>query len=641
MKIRNSTASIWVGIVTPHAQAGSDRPRSTARRLLRRHRPPPQEAIIAGLGIILLIGIAPEPVQAVDQPGGKSATAGAAPLVDMTRRALYQFSGSGGGNRSCTSLQAIGGVHGISARPVYALLDDAVSAFAGRPFLDFFGRRWTYAEAARLVAQAALGLQRLGVHRGTKVGLFLPNSPYSVICYFAILKAGGTVVNFNPLSAERELLAQIEDSETDIMVTLDVAALYDKVATVLAKTRLRRIVVCRMTWALPLVEGGIFRIAHWRELAKPSHGGDHIRFEDIIDNDGAYEPVAVAPLSDLAVLQYTGGTTGEPKGVMLSHQNVHANTQQIRSWFTRAEPGRERLLAIIPFSHSFGMTAVMNFAVSLGGELVILPRFDLKRLLRAIEHERVTILVGVPALFRAIVEGLQVRRYDLSSLKICISGGDSLPRSIQKKFFELVGCPLAEGYGLTECGPVVSCSNPPEGIERPGSCGLPLPRTTVEIVSLQSPRMALPAGEPGEICVSGPQVMLGYWRQPEATRVSLVEGRLHTGDIGSMDADGFLYFIDRLKEVIAVRGYKVYPRHVEDAIRLHPDVTDVAVVGIPDPVRGQVPKAYIVARNGGMTEASLRVFLADKLSPVEIPRSIEFRPALPKSAAGKILKRAI
>jgi long-chain acyl-CoA synthetase len=425
------------------------------------------------------------------------------------------------------------------------------------------------------------------------------------------------------------------------MVTLDLTALYGKVAAALAKTSLRYIVICEMAQALPFFRGLMFRVARWREITKPSRGNGHVFFDELTDNDGAYQAVEIAPLSDVAIIQYTGGTTGEPKGVMLSHQNIYANTCQNRAWFTRAEPGRERLLAIIPFSHSFGMTAVMNFAISLGGELVIFPRFDLRRMLRAIARKRVTILIGVPTLFNAINQCPEIKRYDLSSLKICISGGDSLPRAVQRKFVELTGCPLAEGYGLTECAPVVTCSNPLEGIDRPGSCGLPLPRTTVEIVSLQS-RTVLPAGERGEICVSGPQVMLGYWRQAEATRNCLIGGRLHTGDLGWMDADGFLYFVDRLKEVISVHGYKVYPRNVEDSIRLHPAVIDVAVIGVPDPIRGQAPKAYVVLAKGTqLSEDGLQAFLADKLSPLEIPRFFEFRSDLPKSAAGKVLKRSV
>ncbi|HEU5303236.1 MAG TPA: long-chain fatty acid--CoA ligase [Gemmatimonadales bacterium] len=530
----------------------------------------------------------------------------------------------------------------IPVQPVPALLDEAARRFGARPFLDFLGRRYTYGETAALVTRAACGFQRMGVGKGVKVGLFLPNSPYGVVCYFAILKAGGTVVNYNPLYAERELIGQIQDSDTTILVTLDLAQLYDKAAVALRETRLRKVLVCRMAAALPASKRVMFRLTRQHELAKMPRNERHLSFDDLIDNDGAYDLIETAPQSDIAVLQYTGGTTGVPRGVMLSHQNIYANTCQIRSWYTRAVPGRERLLAILPFFHSFGMTGVMNFAVSLGGELVILPRFDPQETLRAIARKRVTMLIGVPTLFRALTECPAIARYDLSSLKISVSGGDALPGAVQEKFVRLSGCPLGEGYGLTECAPVAAATNPLEGIERPGSCGLPLPRTTVEIRSAPEPWIGLPVGEVGEICVSGPQVMLGYWRQPAATAECLSSGRLRTGDLGRLDADGFLYFVGRLKDVIAVHGYKVYPRIVEDAIRLHPGIADVAVVGVPDPVRGQAPKAYIVPAKGALlTEEGLRGFLADKLSPIEIPRSVEFRAFLPKSAAGKILKRVI
>jgi long-chain acyl-CoA synthetase len=530
----------------------------------------------------------------------------------------------------------------IPVRPVHALLDEAVARFADRPFLDFLGKQHTYAEAAWLISRAACGLQRLGVGKGVKVGLFMPNSPYGVICYFAILKAGGTVVNYSPLCAERELRHQIDDSETEIMVTLDLAQLCDKAAHALRQTNLRRLIVCRMAAALPLSKQVVFRITHRHERGKLRRDEQHVRFDALVANDGAYEPVETAPLSDVAVLQYTGGTTGVPKGVMLSHQNIYANTCQIRTWFTRAAPGHERLLAILPFAHSLGMTGVMLFAVSLGGELVIFPRFDRQETLRAIARKRITMLVGVPTLFHALNQAPEISSYDLSSLKIAISGGDALPLPVQEKFAQLSGCPLAEGYGLTESSPVAAVSNPLEGIERPHSCGLPLPRTMVEIVSTTNPQTVLPAGEIGEICVSGPQVMLGYWRQPEQTAKCLAGGRLHTGDLGRMDADGFLYLVDRLNEVITVHSYKVYPSIAEDAIRLHPAVAEVAVIGVVDPIQGHAPKAYVVTTPGArLTEEALRAFLADKLSPIAIPRSIEFRAALPRSAAGKIQRGAL
>jgi long-chain acyl-CoA synthetase len=530
----------------------------------------------------------------------------------------------------------------IPVRPLYALIDDTLESFSESPFLDFFGRRYTYAQASRAIAKTAAGLQTLGVGNGTRVGLFLPNCPYSVICYYAILKAGGTVVNFDPLSAERELIRQIEDSETEILITLDLIALIRAATTALPETGLRHIVVCKLARELTFLRSVLFNVMHWREISQPPRDKAYVVFEELIDNDGAYQSAEITPREDLAVIQYTGGTTGEPKGVMLSHHNVYANACQTRAWFTRAEPGRERLLAIVPFSHSFGMTAVMNLAVSLGSELVIFSRFNLKQMLKAIGRKRITMLVGVPALFQAINQCTELHRYDLSSLKVSISGGDSLPISVQRKFVELTGCPLAEGYGLTECSPVVTCSNPLEGRERPGSCGVPLPQTTVEIVSVEKPDVVLPPGELGEICVSGPQIMLGYWRQAEATRNCLIDGRFHTGDVGRMDNDGFLYFVDRLKDVISTYGYKVYPSIVEDAIRQHPAIVDAAVIGVSDPKRGQLVKAYLVlAKEAQLREGELEGFLADKLSPVEIPRLIESGADLPKSTIGKVLKRAV
>jgi len=527
-------------------------------------------------------------------------------------------------------------------RPVYALLDAAVATDPSAPFIDFLGRRFTYGAAAGLVAKVACGLQRLGVGKGVKVGLFMPNCAYGVICFFAILKAGGTVVNYNPLDAERELVREIEDSETEVMMTLDLAPLCRKLAAALEATRLRRVVVCPFGRSLPLLKSVSFHLMHRQERARLPPDPRYLPFAALIRNDGAYEPVEIAPLTDIAVIQYTGGTTGDPKGVMLSHQNIYANACQLTAWFTAADPGRERLLAVLPFFHCFGMTAVMIFAASLRAELIVLPRFNLKEALQAIARKRVTLLVGVPTLFNAINRYTGTARYDFSSLKIGISGGDALPRTVQEKFVALTGCLLAEGYGLTEGAPVATCSNPLEGVDRPGSCGLPLPATTVEIVSIEGEERVLPAGAIGEICVRGPQVMLGYWKQPAATADALRSGRLHTGDIGRMDADGFVYFVERRKEVIAVHGYKVYPRMVEEAIRLHPAVADVAVTGVPDPVRGHAPKAFIVRAQGAvLTGEALRAFLADKLSPVEIPRSIEFRDSLPKSAAGKTLKQRL
>lgn len=530
----------------------------------------------------------------------------------------------------------------IPPRRIDSLLDQPAALHPDRACLDFLGKRYSYGQVATLVARAAHGFRTLGVGPGVKVALLLPNSPYAVVSYFAVLKAGGTVVNCNPLSAASEFVGQVADAEAEIIVTLDVSVLYEKVAPALAGTTVRHVIVCPMADALTFLKAALFRIGHWRERARVPKDNRHLFFGQLIAREPLGLVSEVKPGEDVAVIQYTGGTTGDPKGVMLTHENVYANTRQITLWFTQARPGSERVLAILPFSHSFGMTAVMNFALSLSSEMVILPRFDLAEMLETIERRRVTMLIGVPTLFHAINDFPKLAKYDLSSLKVAVSGGDTLPLDVQQRFVSLTGCELAEGYGLTECAPVVTCSNPLAGIARPGSCGLPLPRTVVEIVSIEDERTPLPPGEVGEICVRGPQVMAGYWKQPMATRGCMESGRLHTGDVGRMDEDGYLYFVDRLKEVIVVHGYKVYPRLVEEAIRAHPAVAEAAVVGVADEIRGHVPKAYVVCRAGAaLTAKTLHDFLSRRLSPTVMPREIEFRQFLPKSFAGKILKRSL
>jgi long-chain acyl-CoA synthetase len=400
----------------------------------------------------------------------------------------------------------------LDERPLFSLLDDSIVRDPDHPFLDFLGRGYSYREVGDLVDKTASGLRRLGVRRGAKVGLLLPNCPYYVVCFFAVLKAGGIVVNCNPLSAERQLRAQIEDSETEILVTLDLEALFRKVPGLIGSSRLSKIVVCAMADALPLGQRLIFRLLRAHRRARGPRDPMFVPFTTLIAG-GSREPAAeIDPRRDLAVLQYTGGTTGIPKGVCLTHANLYVNAMQIRAWFTGAEPGGESVLAVLPFFHAFGMTAVMNLAIAVGGELIVLPRFDVRQVLHAIERKRATLLVGVPTIFRAIADFPHLARYDLSSLKLCVSGGDALPLDLRRRYEALTGCRLAEGYGLTECSPVVAC-NPFEGEGKPGSLGLPLPRTMVEIVSLADGRTLLPPGEKGEIRVSGPQVMTGYWKQ--------------------------------------------------------------------------------------------------------------------------------
>ncbi len=529
----------------------------------------------------------------------------------------------------------------IAATPVTTLLDRTVAACPDRPAIDFLGRHTSYAELARLVDRAACGFQQLGVRKGTRVGLCLPNSPYYVICYYAVLRAGGVVVNFNPLYVERELHHQIEDSVTTIMVTLDIRQIYPKVAAMLETSCLERVVVCSMTGILPAVKSVMFSVFKRSEVAPVPNDLRHVGFERLVANDGTVRPVAIEPERDLAVLQYTGGTTGVPKGAMLTHANLSANVEQLRRWVPAIELGREKMLLVLPLFHVFAMTVGMNLGVALGAELILLPRFDLQQVMKCITRKRPTLFPGVPTIYTALNGAAQSGNWDLSSIRYCISGGAPLPLEVRNRFEGLTGCHLVEGYGLSETAPVATC-NPFGGEARPGSVGLAMPQTVIEIRSLTDPHRLAEPGEKGEVCVRGPQVMAGYWQRPDDTAAVMIDGALRTGDIGTLDRDGYLFLVDRIKDVILCGGYNVYPRAVEEALYQHPAVAEAVVIGIPDPYRGQAPKAFVRLRDGhDATADQIRDFLAGYLSRIEMPKEIELRSQLPKTMVGKLSKKEL
>jgi long-chain acyl-CoA synthetase len=529
----------------------------------------------------------------------------------------------------------------IPIRPLQAVFDDAVARFPDNTCVEFLGKRYSYREIGRLADCAAKGLQGLGVGKGVQVGLLLPNCPYFVLFYYAVLKAGGTVVNINPLYAEEEILRQLRDSGARIIATLDMRSLHAKLTAVMERAALEKVIVCRMADALPFPQSSIFRLLKRKEIARIPADDRHFAFRALVANAGDFHPIAIDPGRDVAVLQYTGGTTGTPKGAMLTHANLYANTLQTAMWFPQMEAGRERILCVLPLFHVFAMTVVMNTGISQGAELILQPRFRVDSVLKAIHKRQPTLLPGVPTLYAALIAYKQLGKYDLSSLKFCLSGGAPLPMQLKREFEALTGCKLVEGYGLTECGPVVTV-NPIAGAYKERSVGLPLPGTIVEIAALDDPARLLPLGATGEICVRGPQVMLGYWRQPEETAKAMIGGRLHTGDIGYMDEQGYTFITDRAKDLILVGGYNVYPRMVEEAIHQHPAVADVAVCGIPDDYRGETVKAFIVSKDGQrFTLGELRVFLKNKLAPFEIPRSIAFRDSLPRTPIGKVSRNEL
>lgn len=531
----------------------------------------------------------------------------------------------------------------IEPRPVFTMLDGTVSRFSNRPAFDFMGKVYSWGEIETLADRMAKGLQRHGVKKGDRVGLFLPNCPYFLISYYAVLKAGGTVVNFNPLYAERELKHQIEDSGTRIMITADLAMLYGKMKAMIDQTCLEKFIVCSFTDILPFPKNILFRVFKRKELARTVYPDPAITwFHELTAHGGKPEPVEIDPENDVAVLQYTGGTTGVPKGAMLTHYNVYANTVQSLAWFPDFREGQDRMLGVLPFFHVFAMTAVMNFSVLAGLQIVALPRFDLKQTLKTIQRTKPHFFPAVPAIYAAINNAKDLKSYDISSLRYCISGGAPLPVEVKKTFEKNTGCVVIEGYGLTESSPV-ACANPLKGNNIAGSIGLPLPRTIIEIINPEDKTTPMKIGERGELCIRGPQVMKGYWRKEADTADVLKNGRLHTGDIAIIDDKGYVYIVDRIKDMIITNGYNVYPRNVEEAIYQHEAIEECIVAGLPDESRGESVKAWVKLKTGkSLTESELKKFLQDKLSRMEIPREIEFRTKpLPKTMIGKLSRKDI
>ena len=530
----------------------------------------------------------------------------------------------------------------IPRHPLYRLIDDAAERFGPRPGMDFLGKTYTYRALREAVDRAASGFRKLGVRKGVRVGLILPNSPYYLICFFAVLKAGGTVVNFNPLYTQREIAAQMNDSGASIMVTLDIKSIFEKVEAQIGATNLKTIVLCPMTAILPFAKGLAYRLAKKKDIAKPLAGTPVTSFAELSARLDGFPPAQIDPETDIALLQYTGGTTGVPKGAMLTHANVYANTVQSTLWLHGVAFGEERMLAVIPFFHVFAMTAAMTVGIYIGAEIIALPRFDLVQVLNTIQRKKPTVFPAVPTIYNAIVHHPERDKYDLSSIRFCFSGGAPLPVEVKEAFERVTGCTLIEGYGLSETSPVAT-GNPVSGINKPGSIGLPVPGTVIEIISLEDHETPAPPGEKGEICISGPQVMVGYWNQPQETSVAMQGGRFHTGDIGYMDSDGYTFIVDRLKDIVIAGGFKIYPRVIEEAVYQHPAVEECIAAGIPDEYRGQTVKLWVKPREDAtLDEATLKTFLKDHLSAIEMPKLIEIRTTpLPKTLIGKLSRKAV
>jgi len=530
----------------------------------------------------------------------------------------------------------------IEIKPIYEMMEKTRREFGDRPAFDFLGKKYKWSEMADLADRLARGLQNLGVSKNSKVGIFLPNCPMFVVAFYAITKIGATVVHYNPLYSSKELRHQIEDSHTDLMITADLKMLHDKMLKMLSSTRLNQLIICPFTDMLPFPKNVLFKTLKGKELANMPNDDRHFPLEKVLQNDGKIRPVTIDPYNDVALLQYTGGTTGVPKGAMLTHANIVANVTQCVEWCKETPRGNGKMVGVLPFFHVFALTAVMNFSVYAGLEIVALPRFDLKQTLKLIHKHRPQIFPAVPAIYNAINNCPEIDKYDLTSIMFCISGGAPLPVEVKANFEERTGCVVVEGYGLTEASPVI-CVNPTEGINKAGSIGMPVQNTDVKLWDKDKPGQEVKAGERGELVAKGPQIMKGYWENEDATKDTIIDGYLRTGDIATMDEDGYFFIVDRIKDMIITNGYNVYPRNVEDAIYQHPNVEECIVAGLPDEDRGEIIKAWIKPKEGrSLSEEDLRSFLKEHLSPMETPKLVEIRTeALPKTMIGKLSRKDV
>ncbi len=523
------------------------------------------------------------------------------------------------------------------------ILNTSTQRYPNRVALDFLNTEITYKTLWAEVQHVAAGLQQQGVGKGTKIALLLPNCPAYVRYYFATLLLGGTVVNLNPLYTAHEIEQYVTQVSADYIVTLNFTKLIDKVTPLCdGRSRVKKIIVTCMADDLPGLTKIGFKILKHREIYRRS-APCLLWHRDMI-KQASSQPTDLPTIDpdDVAVLQFTGGTTGKSKAAMLTHANLLANAQQCRDWFHGAREGEEIFLAVIPFFHVFALTSVLNLGIKLGATLVLLPRFEQQQLLKTIHRKRPTIFQAVPTLYTAIVNAKNLIQFDLRSIRLCISGGAPLPLEIRQRFEAITGCKLVEGYGLTECSPV-ACCNPLDG--RPikdKSIGLPLGGTSVTIISPET-RMPVAQGAVGEICISGPQVMQGYYKQPDETANVMEQGRLRTGDLGYVDADGYVFIVDRLKDLIICGGYNVYPSHIEEMVYKHAAVEECICAGVPDDYRGEAVKIWVKLKDGqGLTKDAMREFLTPYLSPIEMPRQIEFRDQpLPKTLIGKLSRKDV
>jgi long-chain acyl-CoA synthetase len=526
--------------------------------------------------------------------------------------------------------------------PLQELLIKSAKDFPEKPAIVYYDKEMTYRDLNNLSDKFAAALDGLGVKKGDKVAIFLPNIPQFVISYYGIVKIGAIETAISPLYKEREVEHQLNDSEAETVVVLD--ALYPILERVLAHTKTKRVIVTSLKEYMPSAKAFLGSLLKKIPSHKVERAPNIFFYQELLGKYEAKPPkVDINPKEDLVALQYTGGTTGLSKGAMLTHMNLVSNAVACTEWL-RGTIGAETYLTVLPLFHIYGMTTGMNSPIHQAGKMVMLPRFEAKTTFEAIQKHKVTVFCGAPTMYAMLLSSPDLPKYDLKSVRFCISGSAPLPPEVQKKWMEVTGGVLVEGYGLTESSPVTHCNPLDKSLKtvKIGSIGLPWLETDAKIMDMETGQTEVPIGETGELAVYGPQVMKGYWKMPQESADVLRNGWLYTGDIGKMDQDGYFYITDRKKDLIKYKGYSVYPREIEDVIYEHPAVKLCAVIGKPDPVASEIPKAFIVLKEGKTATADeIKEFVNSKLAPYKAVREVEFRTELPMTLVGKVLRRVL
>jgi long-chain acyl-CoA synthetase len=523
---------------------------------------------------------------------------------------------------------------------LYDMLHQSVEMYADHTAITFLDKTLTYRQLHQYVLKAAASFHHeLGIKKGDRVALMLPNCPQYVISYFAVTYLGGIVVQTNPLYTEQELQHQLTDSGTKMIICVDLV--YPKVQNVLTQTPLEKIIVTSIKDFLPFPKNILYPFV--QKLPKVEYQKETISWKGLLKGSNSTpKQASIDPKEDVAVLQYTGGTTGRSKGAMLTHYNLVANTlQSVATSQKQTDYGAERVLTISPLFHVYGMTSGMNITLHIGGNLILLPRFDVDEMIKTINKTKPTAFPGVPTMYIALMNHPKAKEVDMSSFKTCTSGSAPLPVEILEGFNRSTGASIGEGYGLSEASPVTH-RNPIGGLQKPGSIGIPIPNTDAKVVGLDTDDEEVATGEVGELIIKGPQIMKGYWNMPEETNRTIRDGWLYTGDLAKVDEHGFFYIVGRKKELIIASGYKVYPVEVEEVIYTHPHVMEAAIIGVPDAYRGETVKAVIALKEGtALTEEELIAYCKERLAAYKVPKIVEFRSELPKTVIGKILKRKL